>query len=258
MQVDPSNRLVADVLEADWNAKLRALADAQAEYETRRTADRATWSEEKRAGVLALASDFPAIWRDPAIGDRERKRMVRLLIEDVTLVRGKEITMQVRFRGGTTRTLTVAPALPAWALRQTPPELVAEIDRLLEEHTDIEIAALLNARGCVSGEGKPLHRLIVRKIRLGHDLRSRESRLRARGLLTIREMASRLGVAASTIKVWRREGYIRGHAYDDKGQCLYEAPTSEPPTKHKWKKRWPNAVNPEPVANMTEEVQYEA
>jgi hypothetical protein len=33
MQVDPANRLVADSLEADRNSRLRALAEAQAEYQ---------------------------------------------------------------------------------------------------------------------------------------------------------------------------------------------------------------------------------
>src|SRR5204863_2030518 len=65
MQVDPANRLVADSLEADWNAKLRALVDAQEEYERQRTADRLVVDEEERQRIFALATDFPAVWRDP-------------------------------------------------------------------------------------------------------------------------------------------------------------------------------------------------
>lgn len=128
MQVDPANRLVADVLEADWNEKLRALADTQAEYESRRQADRAALSEEQHAGILELGSGFPAIWRDARTTDRDRKRMLRLLVEDVTLVQATQITAHIRFRGGTTRTVVIPRALAAWALRQTSPELVAEID----------------------------------------------------------------------------------------------------------------------------------
>jgi DNA invertase Pin-like site-specific DNA recombinase len=258
VQVDPGNRLVADVLEADWNMKLRALADAQSEYEARRQADRVLLTDEQRDGVRALAVDFPAVWRDPRTSNRERKRMLRLLIEDVTLVRRSQITVHIRFRGGTTRTITVPPPLPAWALRQTSAELVAEIDRMLDDHTDIEIAAILNARGYVSGEGKPLHRLIIRRIRLVYSLRSRRERLRAAGMLTIPEIAARLGVHPSTVKVWRREGYLHGHAFDDRGQCLYEPPGPDAPLKYKWKKRGPNALRSEPTIDRTEEVQYEA
>jgi DNA invertase Pin-like site-specific DNA recombinase len=258
MQVDPANRLVADVLEADWNAKLRALADAQAEYESRRQADRATLSEAQRDGVLALGTDFPAIWSDPRTADRDRKRMLRLLVEDVTLVQAAQITAHIRFRGGTSRTVVIQRALSAWALRQTSPELVAEIDRLLDHHTDIEIAALLNARGHKSGEGKALNRFIIRKIRLSYDLVSRHDRLRAAGMLNLAEMAARLGVVPTTVKIWRREGYIRAHVYSDRGEHLYEPPGDHPPVKHAWKKRCKTANKSKDPLNVTDEVQYEA
>ncbi|HEX6034005.1 MAG TPA: recombinase family protein, partial [Anaerolineales bacterium] len=62
LHVDPANRLVADSLEADWNAKLRALAAAQKEYEQRRQSDRVALSEQHRARIAALARDFPEVW----------------------------------------------------------------------------------------------------------------------------------------------------------------------------------------------------
>jgi DNA invertase Pin-like site-specific DNA recombinase len=65
MAVDPDNRLVADALEAEWNERLRTAAEAQDDYERRTAADRAVLSEEQRAKILALATDFPALWRDP-------------------------------------------------------------------------------------------------------------------------------------------------------------------------------------------------
>src|SRR5262249_47915168 len=83
MRVDPDNRLVADTLEADWNHKLRALTNAQKEYAHRRDQDRKVFNEEQRAAILSLATDFPRLWRDPNTPDRDRKRMVRLLLEDV-------------------------------------------------------------------------------------------------------------------------------------------------------------------------------
>ena len=85
MQVDPKNRLVADALEADWNDRLRALSQAQDQYEQQSQADRALLDEQSREKIRALATDFPRLWNDPNTPDRERKRMIRLLIEDVTL-----------------------------------------------------------------------------------------------------------------------------------------------------------------------------
>ncbi len=80
MEVDPGNRLVADVLEAEWNEKLRGLHDAQEELEQRRQEDHRRISDEQRKEVLALAADFPRLWIDPKTPQRERKRMVRLLL----------------------------------------------------------------------------------------------------------------------------------------------------------------------------------
>ena len=86
---------------------------------------------EARARILALATDFPRLWHDPHTPDRERKRMVRLLMEDVTLIKTADgLTTHLRFRGGATTTLTLARALNAWQLRETSAEIVALIDQL--------------------------------------------------------------------------------------------------------------------------------
>jgi DNA invertase Pin-like site-specific DNA recombinase/G:T/U-mismatch repair DNA glycosylase len=165
MQVDPDNRLVADELEAEWNRRLRALTAAQEEYERQQQADRAALDEEQRRRILALATDFPRLWQEPGTPDRERKRMVRLLLEDVTLVKGPSVTVHVRFRGGATRTLTLPLPLPAWALRKTSPEVVAEVDRLLDDYTEAQIARLLTERGFRSGTGQPIHATMVSRVR---------------------------------------------------------------------------------------------
>lgn len=232
MQVDPENRMVADTLEADWNAKLRVLADAQERCE-QKTARGSGLDEEQQARVIELATDFPRLWNDPRTPDRERKRMTRLLIEDVTLLKSKDITVHIRFKGGATQTLSVPLPQSAWMRRQTSPNVVAAIDRLLDDHTDGEIAEILNDRGMTSGEGKRFHLTIVARIRTAYNLKSRYLRLRARGLLTEREIARRLRVKPCTIKVWRRAGLLVAHRFDDKGQCLFEKPGADAPVKYK-------------------------
>lgn len=235
MKVDPDNRLVAAALEAEWNEKLRSFRTAQEDYERQRASDRQLLEEEQKARILALSSDFPKLWNDSKTPQRERKRMVHLLIEDVTLTRGKEIKIQIRFRGGTTRTMTLPRPLPAWKLRQTDAVVVAEIDRLLDHHTDNEIAQILDQQGYRSGEGKRLHRLAIRRIRQDYRLKSRYDRLRAAGFLTRDELAQRLGVASPTAKEWNRAGLLRSHRYNDKGQCLFEPPGEDAPVKYQHK-----------------------
>ncbi len=237
MQVDPDRRLVADSLEAEWNQALRALAEAKERYEKQRQADRAGLDDEQRAAIMALTTDFPRLWDDPRTPHRERKRMARLLIADVTLLKGNELRAQVRFKGGATRTLTLPSPKPRWMLQQTPATVVAEINRLLEAHTDAEIAALLNDQGMISGSGKPFNRLMVARIRIRYRLESRYSRLRARGLLSLHDIARHLDVKPDTIKIWRRAGLLRAHPYDDKGQCLFEVPGPDAPIKYRHQRK---------------------
>jgi DNA invertase Pin-like site-specific DNA recombinase len=258
MQVDPDNRLVADALEAEWNARLRALVEAQQEYERQRAADRRALSDEQQARILALASDFPRLWRDPQTPQRERKRMVRLLLEDVTLVRGEEIAVHVRFKGGKTRSLSLPLPPCAWQLRKTSPKVVAEIDHLLDHYTEGRIATILNERGFLSGEGRPFHRTLVQRIRRGYKLKSRYQRLRDAGMLTIHEISRLLGVSTRTVKIWRDHGLLRATPFSDKNECLYEPPGTEPPARMQGRKLAERRRFPEVVPNRTKEVQCEA
>jgi DNA invertase Pin-like site-specific DNA recombinase len=233
LAVDPANRLVADTLEADWNTALRALHDAQDAYDKAQNAAAADLADTQKTRIRKLVTDFPAIWNDPATPQRERKRMTRLLLTDVTVTKnGKTITCNMRWQGGQDHTLTLPVPKTAWELRQTAPHVVEAIDELLDHHTHAEIAAILNARGHTSGEGRPFHRLIVRNIRDEYGLRSRQQRLRDTGMLTLEEMADQLGVSTGTIKAWRHAGLVSGQCYNDKGQTLYHPPGPNPPAPH--------------------------
>jgi UPF0716 family protein affecting phage T7 exclusion/DNA-binding transcriptional regulator YiaG len=224
LAVDPDNRLVADSLEADWNDALRAVQVARDDYDKASATAATGLDDEHTARIRALASDFPALWSDPATPQRERKRMIRLLIDDVTLTKTDRIHAHVRFRGGQTTTLTLPIPGPAWQLRQTHPDTLAMLNRLLDEHTDAETAAALNAAGHRSGEGKPFTNRIVLDLRRAHQLPSHAQRLRARGLLTSDELADRLHVHKSTIKAWHRAGLLVSHTANDKNIRLFEPP----------------------------------
>jgi DNA invertase Pin-like site-specific DNA recombinase len=228
MRVDPDNRLVADSLEAHWNETLRALSEAHEEYARRREQDARTLTNEQHGAILALASDFPRLWKDPATPDRERKRMIRLLLEDVTLQRGEHISLQVRFKGGACRTLQLPLPLPSWQIRLTPAAVIDEIDRLLNDHTVLKIATIMNERGVKSGGGASFNSRLVTRLACTYDLKPRYDRLRERGLLTLQEMADSLQVTTTTIKRWLQRGLLRGHPYSDKNECLYEPPGNQP------------------------------
>lgn len=234
LSVDPDNRLVADSLEADWNDSLRQLQAAQDDYQRASDAAHAVLTEGHKTRIRALATDFPALWSNPATPQKERKRMVRLLIEDVTLTKTDQIHCHVRFRGGQTTTLDVPVPPMAWEAHQTPPDTLALLDRLLDDHTDAGTADVLNQAGHRSGRDKPFTRSIVVGLRRSHQLPSHTERLRARGLLTLTETADRLGVHTSTIKAWNRAGLLVSYKATDKNERLYQPPD---PTDPRLKKR---------------------
>jgi hypothetical protein len=230
MRVDPDNRLVADTLEGDWNTKLRALASVREEYERQCARDRLVLDASARQRVLALATDFPRLWSDPATPQRERKRMLALILEDVTLLNvGPNIVAHVRFRGGRTESLTFPRPKASWEVTTTDPEVIAEIDRLLDEHIPEQVSKTLNERGFRPGraardENAAFTPETVLRLVTDYKLRSRADRLRARGYLTGDEMTALLGISHSSLRNWARGGRVIEHACDGRS-VMYEPPS---------------------------------
>jgi hypothetical protein len=184
--------------------------------------------------------------------------MVRLLIEDVTVLKDKQLTAHVRFKGGKTQTLSLPLPQPIWKTWETPAAIIEAIDRLLENHTDGQIAAILNQQALHAGKGGTFHARIIARLRREHGLAHRYQRLRRKGCLTPLEMANKLGVSRWTVRKWGNQGLLLAHAYTDKNECLYECPCDSPPFKMRGRKlserRPACAVTP----HGSEEVQYDA
>ena len=250
MLVDPANRLVADTLEREWNDKLRALANAQEERERGRQEDQLALDGAIRDRLIAMTSDFAALWSDPSLPNRERKRLLAYIIEDVTLVKlAVEGTtrIHVRFKGGRTETLTTENPKSSAQQVKTQQTVIELVDQLLDDHVYSEIAKILNQKairpgGSARRDQADARFTDLRVAYLAHQygLRSRYDRLRDRGMLTNAEITARLGICESTVKRWVRHGLVVRHAYS--GQAyLYEAPGPNPPAKHC--SRWDRLVD---------------
>jgi DNA invertase Pin-like site-specific DNA recombinase len=244
MMVDPANRLVADTLEADWNEKLRALAKTRDERERARREDQVAIDDALRERLVAMTTDFHRLWSDASVPNRDRKRMLAYVVEDVTLAKvpaDGTTKIHIRFRGGQTTTLTTVNPKASCQQVKTPPRIVELVDELLDHHFSEEIADILNAQGLRPGgaarpgrDGARFTALRVRYIVLTYRLRSRLQRLRARGLLTKKELAGRLGIHEATLTSWVKHGIIKAHAYNGHA-WLYEEPAIHP-SKHS--SRW--------------------
>ena len=231
LAVDPANRLVAEALEADWNHKLRELADAQDDYERARQAGAAPLSDAQQARIRALAADLPGLWADPATPMRERKRLIRLLVTDVTLLRGDEyITAQVRLPGGTEHTLSVPRPLRAWEAHTTPDATIALIDELLADHTYDEAVKILNERRPHHGWGKAFTVPSLTFLCRARNIPDLRQRLRAAGMLTLDEIAAEFGVCHPDVKIWQRRGAITADASTDVASISTTPVRHVPPT----------------------------
>lgn len=251
LAVDPGNRLVADSLEADWNNALRELADATDEYERAKATAAGPLTAQQRARITALAADIPALWCNPDTPQRERKRMARLLLQDVTISKGDQITVHLRLKGGQDHSLKLPLPLAAWQLRKTPDDVVTAVDELLEEHTDSQIAAILGQRGYISGTGQPLRALMIRGIRKAYQLRSHTQRLLDAGMLTLNEIARRLNIAPHTVKAWRDAGLLTGKLANDKGEYMYHMPPADLPRPRTGRPPRRQAQQPELPTHLT-------
>jgi DNA invertase Pin-like site-specific DNA recombinase len=274
MLVDPNNRLVADTLEHEWNEKLRSLAAANDERERGRKQDGLALDDAIRDRLAAMTTDFKTLWQDRSLPNRERKRLIAHIIEDVTLVKLPDAgvtRIHVRFKGGRTEMLTANNPKSSAQQVKTNPEVVEMVDKLLDTHIYPEIAAILNDRGIHPGgsarRGQAEARFTALRVAyLAHqyELRPRYDRLRAQGMLSRPEAALRLGICESTLVRWAEHGLIRKHAYNAHAH-LYELPEKNVPVKHS--SRWDRLVDRKTAIPQSQnqndppqqqEVQYEA
>ncbi len=227
LKVDPDNRLVATVLEAEWNTKLRELEEAQTIEEQDKQSDQHKVTTEERTEIGRTPECFRQFWNDPKTTARERKRAVRFVIEDVTVHKSDQIVAHIRFKGGATQTITVSLPPPFAQSRLTAPETLAAMDRLLEEYTDAEVAEQLNQLGYRTFDSLLFQSIHIYQLRRHHRIPDRYTRLRAKGMRTAKELASRYGVSAQVI--WRRyhQGHIVGVRYNERGSCLFLPPDEE-------------------------------
>jgi len=196
---EPENRLVARSLETRWEAKLRELADAEAELAEHTTPA----PDPSREQLETLARDVPALWAASSTSEKDRKRLLRALIADVTITSqpdGREVHVGIRWRTGAAEQHTIQRPPSINDITRTPPETIELITRLSQHHTNTEIAEQLNAAGIRTGKALPFDAHAVRHIRRAHNIPT--TPLRHDGQLTVNEVAARLGVSPDVIYYW--------------------------------------------------------
>jgi hypothetical protein len=217
--VEPENRLVARTLERDWNERLAEIERMERDATLRPQLPSRLVDPEERRRVLALAQDLSKVWHSPTTPQAARKQLLGYLIKDVTLCRG-ETTIQVAIRWQTEACTVLEVPRPkrSYEVRRTDPAIVARVKVLALDHTDRQIASLLDQEGFRSGTGSRFTRSIIAQIRYSYSITSGcpeapsacAGGYRADGRCTAETAAEMLNVNVSTIADWCHSGTLDG------------------------------------------------
>lgn len=223
LAIEPENRFVSRTLETDWNEKLKQLEETKREYEQGRLKNEYVLDDEKKAEIRKIATDFPKIWSNDVTSDRDRKRMIRLLIEDVTLKRqDHEVELYIRFKAGAMTRKTFS--IPGSGRKATMigGELVEHIKKLSETHTAGEISKKLNESHLKHPTLGTFNTNSINYIFKRFKIMTRYERLRANGFVDQEELGKKFDVGSQTIKRWRKLKWIEAEYYNDQKEYLYK------------------------------------
>jgi excisionase family DNA binding protein len=206
-QVDPENRLVASTLERRWNDALVELEKVRQQIAEMRQEQKVVTADQ-REQVLALARDLPRLWHAPETSAKDKKRILQLLLKDITIEKPQryQAMLHVRWQGGAREDLAVAlprSAPDRWRHGET---LVAKVRELAKRYSDDEIATKLNAEGLISAKGNRFTRSSISWVRHKHKIPPAEKKKPDE--LTVKEVAKRYGVSHNVVYYWIERGIL--------------------------------------------------
>jgi hypothetical protein len=210
--VEPENRLVGRELERRWNERLSELEAVRQQAQAARTPHRPLSEQEiARAGVPG--SDLEALWQHPNITSRDRKRMLRCLIEEVQLQsEEKRYRIRILWKGGVVTEREVVRRAVGTGCA-TAEDTIDPVRELAREFDDTQIARILNKQGRRTGPGHAFSKAKVQSLR-GHHRIAKCAKQRVQdpreGPFTADEAAGELGVSMSTVHRWLRTGVLAG------------------------------------------------
>ena len=213
--VEPENRLVARTLEAEWEHRLTELAAAEAELSRRERERPGPITDEQRKRIRLLGNDLNRVWQAPTTTDRDRKELLRTLLEEVNVKvdRAKsKADLILRWRGGAISELEVALRVYKSPPIRTDDDTIELVRRLAVHYPDAMIAGILNRQGRRTARGDRFTANKVGNLRRYWKIpRFDPKSVPSEGeLVTVQKAAEMLGVAPSTVHRWLADGFIAG------------------------------------------------
>lgn len=217
-EVDPANRLVAASLENRWNTAMLNLEEIKAQATTFQGQKARVVSAEQKAKVLALARDLPRLWQAASTQAKDRKRMLRLLIADITVEKlpdKRQIILHIRWQGGACNDKTIdLPLSIADRLRYSP-KIIERVRNLATQMSDALITKALNQEGLRNSRGLEFTVPMVKWIRYKHDIAPLN--LIEPDEVTVQQLCQRLGVSLYVVHYWIKRGMVPARQIDGRG-----------------------------------------
>jgi DNA invertase Pin-like site-specific DNA recombinase len=213
--VEPENRLVARGLEAEWENRLRQLEAARAELTRREQQRPRALRAAERTAIRSLGSDLKGVWSAPTTTERDRKELLRALLEEVIIAvqrHESRVHLTMRWHGGAITQLDVPIPCFQPVGPRTEEDTIALLRRLAVLYPDEVIAGILNRQGRKTATGGRFTANQVGSLRRYRNIpRFQPPADPAQGeLATIRRAAQILSLNTSTIHRWLADGFIAG------------------------------------------------
>ena len=200
-QVDPTNRLVAEVLEQRWNAKLDAVHDLERALAALSDATPALGPADE-AAIRTLGKDFVAVWEDPACPVELKKKIARTLIHEIVVdldEAARELSLIVHWHGGCHIAFAMPKPQSGAVAHKTALEDVELIDKMAHRYGDDEIARVLSKLGRRTGKGNRWTQSRVASVRRKHRIAPPNDTTRNPDLLTLTQATRHSGVSDTTL-----------------------------------------------------------
>jgi DNA invertase Pin-like site-specific DNA recombinase len=234
-EVDPSNRLVANTLERRWNETLLHLQDLKKQAAEFQQQEARVFTPEQKAKVLALARDFPRLWHAPSTQAKDRKRMLRLLIKDITvnkLIEQRQLSVHIRWQGSACTDLSV----------QLPPKAAdrfrypsAEVDRIRElarRLTKAQIADQLNREGRRTPKGLSFTAKAIHWICWRYEIPP--AQLKKNEELTVQQVAKQFGVGIGVVHYWIKHHIVQTRRLNERAAYWITLNTEDEQKLREW------------------------
>ena len=210
-EVDPANRLVADNLEKRWEQALQQMAQVRQEHGEYRQKQTPPLTADQQRQVRQLAEDLPRLWQAPSTTAKEHKRVLRLLIKDITFEKRPgthQAILHLRWQGGATEDLTVALPLKASERWRYPEAIINEVRARAHDQTDDQIAEAFQQQGRKSAKGHAFTVSMIRFIRFRHKISTCSGKRPEE--LTVRQLSEKFGVSQHVAYYWLDRGVLNG------------------------------------------------